>query len=193
MKKASEECANYFKLTGRKAILIIDEIHRFNKLQQDSLLPWVEHGSFILIGATTENPSFKLNSALLSRCRVFQLKKLSQQAIVAIIKRATKIKLELYDKNFVVVENDKNDSESKKESNSEINVESKLELKSDSKLEIENDIKANSINKKNDDSNITDSTTNNCNNNNNNIYANKEVLELLAVMSDGDARNALNV
>ena len=59
---------------GQKTLLFVDEIHRFNKAQQDAFLPYVEKGSIILIGATTENPSFEINSALLSRCRVFVLK-----------------------------------------------------------------------------------------------------------------------
>ncbi|WP_418273127.1 AAA family ATPase, partial [Holdemanella porci] len=61
---------------GQKTILFVDEIHRFNKAQQDAFLPYVEKGSIILIGATTENPSFEINSALLSRCRVFVLNSL---------------------------------------------------------------------------------------------------------------------
>ena len=59
---------------GERTILFVDEIHRFNKAQQDAFLPFVEKGSIILIGATTENPSFEINSALLSRCKVFVLK-----------------------------------------------------------------------------------------------------------------------
>ncbi|MDR2770691.1 MAG: AAA family ATPase, partial [Clostridiales Family XIII bacterium] len=62
---------------GEKTILFIDEIHRFNKAQQDAFLPFVEKGSIVLIGATTENPSFEVNSALLSRCKVFVLHALS--------------------------------------------------------------------------------------------------------------------
>ena len=58
------------RLMGEKTILFVDEIHRFNKAQQDAFLPFVEKGSIVLIGATTENPSFEINSALLSRCKV---------------------------------------------------------------------------------------------------------------------------
>ena len=76
------------KSHGRKTILFIDEIHRFNKAQQDSLLPHVESGLFTLVGATTENPSFELNSALLSRCRVFQLSKLPPSIIEQLLRRA---------------------------------------------------------------------------------------------------------
>jgi putative ATPase len=71
-----------------KTILFIDEIHRWNKAQQDKLLPYVENGTLILIGATTENPSFEVNSALLSRARVFVLKKLSERDIEKIIQKA---------------------------------------------------------------------------------------------------------
>ena len=61
------------RLMGEKTILFVDEIHRFNKAQQDAFLPFVEKGSIVLIGATTENPSFEINSALLSRCKVLSL------------------------------------------------------------------------------------------------------------------------
>ena len=73
---------------GKKTILFIDEIHRWNKAQQDALLPHVEKGTIILIGATTENPSFEVRSALLSRCRVFVLKQLTEQQIETILEKA---------------------------------------------------------------------------------------------------------
>ena len=73
---------------GRKTILFIDEIHRFNKAQQDYLLPYVEDGTVILIGATTENPYFEVNSALISRSRIFELKPLSKENIETLIDRA---------------------------------------------------------------------------------------------------------
>ena len=73
---------------GRRTILFVDEIHRFNKSQQDAFLPHVEKGTLILIGATTENPSFEVNAALLSRCRVYVLHPLSEDDIVAILERA---------------------------------------------------------------------------------------------------------
>jgi putative ATPase len=75
-------------LNGRKTILFVDEIHRFNKAQQDAFLPHVEKGTIILIGATTENPSFEVNSALLSRSRVVMLEKLSEDDIKRIVRRA---------------------------------------------------------------------------------------------------------
>ncbi|HBM74202.1 MAG TPA: AAA family ATPase, partial [Clostridiaceae bacterium] len=83
MKKAEED-----KLRGKRTVLFIDEIHRFNKAQQDAFLPHVEKGNVILIGATTENPSFQVNSALLSRSRVFVLKPLEVGDIVKVIKNA---------------------------------------------------------------------------------------------------------
>jgi putative ATPase len=76
------------RLTGRRTIVFVDEIHRFNKAQQDAFLPRVESGDIVLIGATTENPSFAVNAALLSRSKVFVLKPLDEHAIVAILKRA---------------------------------------------------------------------------------------------------------
>jgi len=74
--------------TGRRTIVFVDEIHRFNKAQQDAFLPRVEAGDIVLIGATTENPSFEVNAALLSRSKVFVLQPLTQQAIEQIVRRA---------------------------------------------------------------------------------------------------------
>jgi len=76
------------RMTGRRTIVFVDEIHRFNKAQQDAFLPRVESGDIVLIGATTENPSFEVNAALLSRSKVFVLKLLSEDAIVTILKTA---------------------------------------------------------------------------------------------------------
>mgnify|MGYP004517000431 FL=1 len=73
---------------GQKTIIFVDEIHRFNKAQQDAFLPYVERGSITLIGATTENPSFEINSALLSRCKVFVLKGLETSDLVTLLKNA---------------------------------------------------------------------------------------------------------
>ena len=83
MQKADEN-----RRFGEKTIVFVEEIHRFNKAQQDAFLPFVEKGSIILIGATTENPSFEINNALLSRCRVFVLKALSTDDIIWLLKRA---------------------------------------------------------------------------------------------------------
>ena len=76
------------RLAGERTILFVDEIHRFNKAQQDAFLPYVEKGSIILIGATTENPSFEINSALLSRCKVFVLNALTSEDILKLLKNA---------------------------------------------------------------------------------------------------------
>jgi putative ATPase len=75
---------------GMRTVLFVDEIHRFNKAQQDAFLPYVEKGSIILIGATTENPSFEVNSALLSRCRVFVLNSLDTEDIIRLLKNVIK-------------------------------------------------------------------------------------------------------
>lgn len=85
MQKAEEN-----RRYGEKTIVFVDEIHRFNKAQQDAFLPFVEKGSIILIGATTENPSFEVNSALLSRCKVFVLQELKTEELVQLLKRALK-------------------------------------------------------------------------------------------------------
>ncbi len=86
IKKVMED-AEKNRMIGIKTIVFVDEIHRFNKAQQDAFLPYVERGSIILIGATTENPSFEVNNALLSRCRVFVLKELSTDDILILLNR----------------------------------------------------------------------------------------------------------
>ncbi|KAK3567172.1 hypothetical protein QTP86_011397 [Hemibagrus guttatus] len=88
VREAIKQAQNELRLCKRKTILFIDEIHRFNKSQQDTFLPHVECGTITLIGATTENPSFQVNSALLSRCRVLVLEKLSVSAVSSILRRA---------------------------------------------------------------------------------------------------------
>lgn len=85
--KAVMKDAQMRKSMGQETILFVDEIHRFNKAQQDAFLPYVEKGSIILIGATTENPSFELNNALLSRCRVFVLHSLQQADLEELLQR----------------------------------------------------------------------------------------------------------
>ncbi len=76
------------RMMGMRTVVFVDEIHRFNKAQQDAFLPFVEKGSIVLIGATTENPSFEVNAALLSRCRVFVLKALEEKDLVAVLSHA---------------------------------------------------------------------------------------------------------
>ena len=88
IKQAIEDSnVSMFNMSG-KVVLFIDEIHRFNKLQQDALLPYVENGKVILIGATTENPYFEVNKALISRSMVFQLHQLSNENVFTVLKRA---------------------------------------------------------------------------------------------------------
>lgn len=88
LRKAVKDAQQRRGMYGERTILFVDEIHRFNKSQQDAILPYVEDGTLILIGATTENPSFEINRALLSRCRVVTLQSLSDEAIGAIVDRA---------------------------------------------------------------------------------------------------------
>ena len=82
------ERAEESRRMGLRTLLFVDEIHRFNKAQQDAFLPFVEKGSIVLIGATTENPSFEVNAALLSRCKVFVLQPLTEDEITALLRRA---------------------------------------------------------------------------------------------------------
>jgi putative ATPase len=88
LRAAIKEAADRIGMTGQRTVLFIDEIHRFNKAQQDAILPHVEDGTVILIGATTENPSFEVNSPLLSRSRVVVLHALTDKDIAAIVRRA---------------------------------------------------------------------------------------------------------
>ena len=111
IKKVMEDAENNKRL-GIKTIVFVDEIHRFNKAQQDAFLPFVEKGSIVLIGATTENPSFEINNALLSRCRVFVLKELSSNDILTLLKRAItdergfgKQKINISEENLKIIAN----------------------------------------------------------------------------------------
>lgn len=88
LRKVIEEARERMGMQGRRTIAFIDEIHRFNRSQQDALLPAVEDGTIILIGATTENPFFSVNRPLLSRCRIFQLKPIEPKALVELMRRA---------------------------------------------------------------------------------------------------------
>jgi putative ATPase len=87
LKKAFEQ-ARVRRLAGQSTLLFVDEIHRFNRAQQDGFLPFVEEGIVTLVGATTENPSFELNGALLSRCQVFVLKRLDDEALESLLEKA---------------------------------------------------------------------------------------------------------
>jgi len=88
IRDAIARAEKYRVAEGRKTVLFVDEIHRFNKAQQDAFLPYVENGTVILVGATTENPSFELNNALLSRCRVYVFRSLDKDAILNLLCRA---------------------------------------------------------------------------------------------------------
>ena len=90
LRKAFDDAARR-RETGIGTLLFVDEIHRFNRAQQDGFLPYVENGTVILVGATTENPSFELNGALLSRCKVFVMKQLDDEALEKILVRAEKV------------------------------------------------------------------------------------------------------
>lgn len=82
------ETARRRREAGQGTLLFVDEIHRFNRSQQDGFLPYVEDGTVVLVGATTENPSFELNAALLSRCRVLVLNRLDEPALETLLLRA---------------------------------------------------------------------------------------------------------
>ncbi|MFW6006215.1 MAG: replication-associated recombination protein A [Candidatus Bipolaricaulota bacterium] len=88
VREALEESREKFRRTNQRDLLFIDEIHRFNKAQQDVLLPFLEEGSVKFVGATTENPSFELNSAILSRCQVFVFEKLSREEVIQLVENA---------------------------------------------------------------------------------------------------------
>ena len=88
VRSAVSEAKQHRQMSDRGTVLFLDEVHRFNKAQQDAFLPFVEDGTLTFIGATTENPSFELNNALLSRARVYVLKMLDEQALIGILERA---------------------------------------------------------------------------------------------------------
>lgn len=101
--RAAKEARDNLAMYRKRTILFIDEIHRFNKLQQDAVLPTVENGTLTLIGATTENPSFEVNAALLSRCRVLRLDPLSENELAKLVHRALNDKLRgLGDRNIIM-------------------------------------------------------------------------------------------
>jgi putative ATPase len=88
IKRVMAEAEKLRRATRRRTLLFVDEIHRFNRAQQDAFLPYVERGDIVLVGATTDNPSFELNAALLSRCRVVVLEPLSAKELQAVLSRA---------------------------------------------------------------------------------------------------------
>ncbi len=88
VKQVMSDAARFRRADGRRSLLFVDEIHRFNRAQQDAFLPYVERGDIVLVGATTENPSFEVNAALLSRCRVVVLQPLTVDELVELMRRA---------------------------------------------------------------------------------------------------------
>jgi putative ATPase len=88
VRKAIERAQHRLTTSGERTIFFLDEIHRFNKAQQDTLLPAVEDGTLVLVGATTENPYFEVNSALLSRCRIYELRSLTDEHVLTLLRRA---------------------------------------------------------------------------------------------------------
>lgn len=101
--RAAIAIAQQNRTNGIRTLLFVDEVHRFNKAQQDAFLPYIEDGTILFIGATTENPSFELNNALLSRARIYLLKKLSEAEIIAVIDQACSSVAGLADKNIKFV------------------------------------------------------------------------------------------
>jgi putative ATPase len=94
IRAAAEQARAAREESGRRTVLFLDEVHRFNKAQQDAFLPWVEDGTLVFIGATTENPSFELNNALLSRARVYVLRALTEEDIRQVLDRALRMQSE---------------------------------------------------------------------------------------------------
>lgn len=94
IRAAAEQARAVREESGRRTVLFLDEVHRFNKAQQDAFLPWVEDGTLVFIGATTENPSFELNNALLSRARVYVLRSLAEEDIRRVLDRALRAQSE---------------------------------------------------------------------------------------------------
>lgn len=102
IRQAVAEAEQHAAQSGRGTILFVDEVHRFNKAQQDAFLPYVEEGTVTFVGATTENPSFELNNALLSRCRVYLLRSLSQEELGGLLQRALTEDEELRTRNIQI-------------------------------------------------------------------------------------------
>ena len=105
IRAAIESAKQVAQSQSRRTLLFVDEVHRFNKSQQDAFLPYIEDGTVIFVGATTENPSFQLNNALLSRARVYLLKKLENEDIKAlVVASATQIKSAAFGKEQIALD-----------------------------------------------------------------------------------------
>ena len=107
IREAVSEAKTNLAGRGQRTLLFVDEVHRFNKSQQDAFLPHIEDGTFIFVGATTENPSFALNNAILSRARVYVLKALEQADLFSVIERALREDVELSQKHIEIADNAK--------------------------------------------------------------------------------------
>ncbi len=109
IRQSIEQAQQHYQMFQQKTVLFVDEVHRFNKSQQDAFLPYIEDGTFVFVGATTENPSFELNNALLSRARVYCLKTLSQEELSALFDSVlSDNKQGLADMNLYIAPEDKN-------------------------------------------------------------------------------------
>ncbi|WP_250460775.1 replication-associated recombination protein A [Microbulbifer litoralis] len=104
IRQAVAEAEQHNVQSGRGTILFVDEVHRFNKAQQDAFLPYVEEGTVTFVGATTENPAFELNNALLSRCRVYLLRSLSEEELLGLLERALETDDELRQRQFDIAD-----------------------------------------------------------------------------------------
>ncbi|AMX02542.1 replication-associated recombination protein A [Microbulbifer thermotolerans] len=102
IRQAVTEAKQHWAQYGRSTILFVDEVHRFNKAQQDAFLPYVEEGTVTFVGATTENPAFELNNALLSRCRVYVLRSIAEEELLGLLRRALDEDEELAKRNIAV-------------------------------------------------------------------------------------------
>ena len=108
IRQSIEQAQSHFQVFQQQTVLFVDEVHRFNKSQQDAFLPYIEDGTFVFVGATTENPSFELNNALLSRVRVYCLKNLSEQELLGLLDAVLQDKEHgLGDKNLAIAPDDK--------------------------------------------------------------------------------------
>ncbi|KAI8869653.1 P-loop containing nucleoside triphosphate hydrolase protein, partial [Ramicandelaber brevisporus] len=169
VKKVVDDARNVGALTGQRTILFVDEIHRFNKAQQEVLLPHIESGTIVFIGATTENPSFKLTTALLSRCRVFVLHKLDTSDIEKIVKRAINLKR---DQLGIAVQNNTNEKETIPAGSQDIGKEDDINKGGDTEKEEKEEEEEKEDNEEDNE---------------------EAVVRRIARIADGDARVAINL
>ncbi|KXS18205.1 P-loop containing nucleoside triphosphate hydrolase protein [Gonapodya prolifera JEL478] len=187
-KKILEEAASHRRMhsDGPRPVVFVDELHRFTKAQQDFFLPGVEKGDYTLLAATTENPSFRINSALLSRCRVFTLSKLAPSAVEAVVRRGLAIKVSRILDGWDAVVGMKNDVEGLMEGHR--GDRSRPPTPPSTERSETDDIELSGDHQTSQDSSLDRSAqaphpT---------LYLHPDVPQLLAKVSDGDARVALN-